>query len=415
MEIDTTNDNERNCIITSAQLLTLKNLKSLGLHFPSYYDFSHCQSALTSLESSLEQVHLAGMKKLSWNPFHSFVLLTSLTLEKSRIHTLEGLENLNKLEKLELLNILECSDFSPIGRNKNIKSITLEDANGLFMAFDGFDNIVSPQNLTLRNCLSLENIDSFQNLSSLKRLEIRQCPSLEDLNGFKSLTFLQTLKLVQCSMLGNLKVFKNVTTLKSLTIYNCNLRLSFDSPMSLTTLDRLSLGHTGMDDLSALKTISTLQTLKLHFINPFSTVERQHSIYLEALMSLEKIDTFKIVLCSKDKGVSLSFIIDMIRQATSVQELELWTKPLYTYEGMSRCVTGYHGVVESLNEILIGTGYFLPALQSFLNIPDMSIKKLKLIYCPFSDGLTAAANANILSSSDAPIFEDLEYDIESLD
>lgn len=177
------------------------------------------------------------------------------------VDSLEGLDQFQNLETL-YIDGYNLTDFGPIVSLPSLKSLTLEDCDGM-TDFSIFHVMASLEELDI-NSENLKSLNFLSGMESLKSLRLTDAKILT-LDGLEKRPQLETLELRDCDNLKNMTALESLTDLKELYI-----DLPYDCPQpdlsGMTQLKRLGLSQ--FQDCSFLSAMTELVSLELTGCEP---------------------------------------------------------------------------------------------------------------------------------------------------
>ncbi|XP_009594508.1 putative disease resistance protein RGA4 isoform X2 [Nicotiana tomentosiformis] len=175
--------------VPTGGLCCLTGLRALSIGpFSELVDFGAFQLIFNGIQqlSSLRTLWMYGRAHWDSLPYQLMQLsaLTELGMVEFGIEVLpHSLGNLTSLGKLTLVRckLLKHVDF--LDAMPKLRHLEIRDCPLLEALLDGLVNLVSLEELILRNCEKLQHLpsrDSIQRLTKLRHLEIHNCPQLEE-------------------------------------------------------------------------------------------------------------------------------------------------------------------------------------------------------------------------------------------
>lgn len=224
---------------------TLKNLKSLSLHFNK--DKKLCLNFVRELPL-LEEIVVNGVC-----PIIDFQNLPSLRMLIADWNTniFKNIE-FNKLEELHLWK-MKSTNIESLIPFFNVKNLLLN--GGIFTSLKGIEKLVKLKDLNLINMRNLEDISALSN-KELEVLGIESCKKIISYDPIQNCTNLNTLRVFSSAAFANLKFIKKLPSLTSFRfiktdVIDGNLSCLFNVPDVFFTQKKHfshSLNHFQKDD-----------------------------------------------------------------------------------------------------------------------------------------------------------------------
>ena len=262
-------------------------------HFPVCVSFRFDPKAadlerLAQIKPQLKTLRFSGSKLSSWSKDEYNVLSTLTSLVTLEIYGASSLKKANFLSSLPNLQKLQI----------------------------------------LGSYIPLEEISSITHLTNLNELWIRG----SSLNNFSDLSTLTSLRFLDLSN-NRLNTAANFIKLHFLTYLNmsCNHALQHIEPIStLTSLEVLDLGSTGVEDISPLTFLTSLKRLdlsstKVAILAPLTRLQNLKALELRRIRTLKSLDPLRMLTSLETLNLDLTRILSFLflRDMISLQEITL--------------------------------------------------------------------------------------------
>ena len=253
-----------------------------------------------------------------------FPNLESLTLQHLQLDNLDGIENCIKLKKFNKMRGTDIKDYSVLSNLNNLSEVYLNEGTK-----ENFDNIVNSlkelqnlQKISIDNCYSIKDITPIGKIKNLQSLTIARVP-ISNLKGIEDLSNLTSLSLSQNTNLTSIKGISKLSNLEKLEIVNNNIN-DIEEISNLKKLNRLDLRNNKIEDITPLGFNTELIYLDLRG-NKNIDSDRNHYTGER----LEKLNKIGEIL---DKGGTINLDIDKLNLFTNYKTLDLSNQNLTTLE-----------------------------------------------------------------------------------
>ncbi|XP_021807738.1 putative disease resistance protein RGA1 [Prunus avium] len=367
----------------------------------------------------LEELHIRSCPKLRNVPSH-FPSLQKLDVSfVERTMPIENISNgLSTLTSLRINAIkkLTCLPQAILKNNKNLTSLEIEECENLTcIAPDVFGCGAYLRVLVVKCCGQLRNLpDGLDTLPLLEELTIKQCPSLNFIPITQGITCLRKLRIECCEGLSGLpSLLENCESLEVLYICRCNLTtidpfthrgakelqvevVDCDNSLAPPTPEELTIEHyNSLLSFPAIRSYTSLRRLRIVKCDGSESLLSG----LEILVSLEEL---KIIDCpnletipSLDNltslcwlGISncgkLKYLPEELQIPVSLKELRMDNCPNL------ETIPSLHNLT-SLRRLEISDCGKLKFLLAGVQIP-VSLKELRIDNCPNLDPVPNADN-----------------------
>ncbi|MBO5282579.1 MAG: leucine-rich repeat domain-containing protein [Lachnospiraceae bacterium] len=313
-----------------------------------------------------------------------FPNLERLTIDAGKLSDADAVAALKQLKSLTLEDADGISDFSVLVSMENLEELSIESENlksldflkrmpwlkglsladGKLLSLDGIEALEGLERLSVTECRDLKNMDSVAALTGLQELELEKpydCeePSLEGLTALKSLTLKN---FSSCAFLSGL------TELETLTLRSCDLPENLDL--------------SGLTQLKKLTCTTSYQDRSLAFIEAVSSLE---SVNLSGMVTYEDISGIFALPHIKElklSGIECEIDFDRISDNTSLESLEMAGVKLY--ENVR--VTGSGGFVNVYWDDVFLTDH-LDFFGHFPNLRKLDVADNEIQDLSFAEGL----------------------------
>ncbi|CAN6696372.1 unnamed protein product [Malus baccata var. baccata] len=340
-------------------------LRNVPSHFPSLQNLViNCSDSGTAIEeisselTTLVSLEIGGIKELTCLP--------------------QGiLKNNNNLSSLR---ISECDDLTCIapdvfGSRGSLKRLSIRRCKMLRHLLDGLNTLPLLEELTIKECPSLELIPITQGMASLRELHISGCKQLSGLlSGIRYYPSLRELHLQGCGGVTSFP-FHTLASIRQLNILFCD---GLSGPLSVwaSLMDLNILNCRNLTSIEIKGGVSSLQTLRIRECEELSSLPALPPSLKELWISeCPKVAWFGV----QSNSISLQSFSDL-RTFTSLRELRI-----DNCEGLESWVSGLQ-FPPSLERLAIEDFPNLEILPSLDNLTSLRylgiVKWPKLKYLP---------------------------------
>jgi len=175
------------------------------------------------------------------------------------------IEPLSKLSDLELVRILpnKVTSLQPLSQSRTLKRLEISEN-----PIADLSPIAQNKGMRIFQLIGtdVDNIDCFSEFFDLVKIDLMNT-KVKDLSPLKDLPEIKTLKVTNAELV-NLLPLEKMGKLKSLSLAGCSVAGNEDfstalGPISNLEIETLDLSGTALSDLSALASLTKLETLKL--------------------------------------------------------------------------------------------------------------------------------------------------------
>ncbi|XP_068311903.1 putative disease resistance protein RGA3 [Pyrus communis] len=278
--------------------LTIKGcskLRNVPSHFPSLQKLKIISS---DSGKPIEEIS-SGLTTLNFLIIRSIQELTCLP---------QGiLKNNNNLSSMEIrdCNDLTCIAPDVFGSWGSLERLDIWKCEKLRHLADGLDTLPLLEELTIKECPSLELIPITHGMASLRELVIEYCGRLSSLpSGLEYCTSLQKLKIWECNGLsGPLNVW---ASLVELIVWRCNNLTSIEIKGGVSSLQKLTFSN--CKELSSLPALPqqcpSLQHLEISECPKVASFGVQSSsISLQSTSDLRTMTSLRVLSISECEGL----------------------------------------------------------------------------------------------------------------
>ena len=157
---------------------------------------------------------------------------------------LQGLERLTMLETLKLSG--DIQSLAPLNNLTNLRALFLNDVDNA-VSFSQMSNVSSINRLNCDGCDGIVSLDGLENNVGMSSVHIRSCKNLNDISACSGYTNLGYIELYSCAALVDISPLAGIQT--------------------LTTVD---IGNSSITDISPLSGKTSIETLKMPYIEAFT-------------------------------------------------------------------------------------------------------------------------------------------------
>lgn len=283
-----------------------------GLFFLQEFVADKTPSELMDILPNPENLKVLGIYNSfflkSFEGIEAFKNLTSLSIDRCDLKTLDGLEQLPFLKKLELLNSNQIEDFSALYQLHGLEFLSIESSSLKEIGFiENMPNLVS---LSIKdaNLLQIESLSSCaESLKSLSLWHIYKVEDYQVLDSLHQLTYLQLelpyeypplsfshmKELTELSLcrVSDIHTIATAPNLQKLKLDGCNGE-RFDALIGLSNLKCLEISNLSgyFISLEPLKQLTGLETLRFDDCRIYAD--------LEGVLTLPNLKEFAIKNCS---------------------------------------------------------------------------------------------------------------------
>lgn len=289
-------------------------------------DLARLPALLTGIESECVRVQVespritdAGLENLKRSR-----KLKRLDLTGTGV-TGRGLEHLRSLTSLQELGLRSCRVLQNVDGLKGLNSLEQLDLSGcrVLQNVGGLRGLTGLKQLDLSSCYALQNVNELEGLTGLQQLDLSNCYALQNVDGLKGFTGLQQLDLNGCYGLQNVDGLKGLTGLQQLDLNGCQALQKVDGIKGLTSLQKLDLSAChALESVDGLKGLPRLRWLSLRWCLALKDVDG-----LKGLAGLEQLDlTGCSALENVDglKGLTQLQTLDL-QGCTGLSEMQVWS------------------------------------------------------------------------------------------
>lgn len=299
---------------------------------------------------------LPSLKVLTLRPGGKNVTLRSLEglhapqLEEARLAQL-GLQDVSALASCVSLRVVDLSSNPELGSLRGLDSSTQ-----------------SLQELRLKGCTSLADIEALRGAAELRSLDLEGCEALKSLDALKASGQLTKIALKNCASLISLQGLvgselqphgsdasigrfslrncKSITSLRGLPRLSDQFRIlelenmpglkSLEGIEAASCVTQMTLGDASLVDLNSVQELTRLQTVEMYRLTSL--------VDLEALSQLPDLNSVQVRYCSSLTALACAWSAPLSRLAidacpsllslgslpTTLQEMELYATPAIT-------------------------------------------------------------------------------------
>ncbi len=225
----------------------------------------------------------------------------SITVNYSKITSMDGVENCSKLETIYLYGIFNIDDYSSLGKLKNFKNFSKYFGNDYENIINGLKLCENLKMLTLYN-VPIDTMSRISELSNnIEILQLRTC-NVEKIKGLD-----------------------NKINIKNLSLKDNRIKMidGFKNLVNLTTLD---LSDNNITDITPLSANTSLMSLNL---KGNTEIDGNKENYVgERLEALNKIGEIL------DRGGTININLDKLNLFTNYKTLDLSNQNITTLEAL---------------------------------------------------------------------------------